>query len=296
MARITSSRPAAASRCKTASRASFAGRRRFRLRAPGRRRRRPHAQQDIYIALDDAGDAASGDTVLVRMMKDRGGRFRNPHGAIVEVLERDTHSFVGTYFEAGGLGMVQVDGKVFAKPIAVGDPGAKNAQIGEKVVFEMVRFPSHMHDGEGVITEVLGTGATRASTRCRSSANSTCPSISAKTCSMPPGEEADKFDESIGPGRTDFTHEVVVTIDPVDARDFDDAISLLRQSNGHWLLGVHIADVSHFVRPGTALDREAHSAARASTCPTAYCRCCPRSFPMAWPACSRGACVTRRRQ
>ena len=69
--------------------------------------------------------------------------------------------------------------------------------------------------------------------------------------------EAEKFDESIPPGRTDMTDEVVVTIDPVDARDFDDAISLARIENGHWRLGVHIADVSHFVRPRTALDREA---------------------------------------
>ena len=58
-------------------------------------------------------------------------------------------------------------------------------------------------------------------------------------------------------GRPDFTGETIVTIDPVDARDFDDAISLERLDNGHWRLGVHIADVSHFVRPKTALDREA---------------------------------------
>jgi ribonuclease R len=73
--------------------------------------------------------------------------------------------------------------------------------------------------------------------------------------------QADKFDESVGRGRRDLTDEVVVTIDPVDARDFDDAISLNRIENGHWLLGVHIADVSHFVQPKTPLDREAHDRA-----------------------------------
>jgi ribonuclease R len=74
-------------------------------------------------------------------------------------------------------------------------------------------------------------------------------------------KQADKFDESIGRGRRDLTDETIVTIDPVDARDFDDAISLERLENGHWLLGVHIADVSHFVQPKTPLDREAHDRA-----------------------------------
>ena len=67
---------------------------------------------------------------------------------------------------------------------------------------------------------------------------------------------AENFDESIG-DRKDFTGEMIVTVDPVDARDFDDAISLELLGSGHWRLGVHIADVSHFVRPNTAIDREA---------------------------------------
>ena len=72
--------------------------------------------------------------------------------------------------------------------------------------------------------------------------------------------EADRFDESIG-DRLDLTGQTIITIDPVDARDYDDAISLEKFDDGHWRLGVHIADVSHFVRPRTALDREAHNRA-----------------------------------
>ena len=63
---------------------------------------------------------------------------------------------MGTYFESAGAAYVQVDGTLFAQPICVGDPGAKNARPDDKVVFEMVRFPSPVHDGEGVIIEVLG--------------------------------------------------------------------------------------------------------------------------------------------
>ena len=79
-----------------------------------------------------------------------------PRGEIVEIVERQTHQFVGTYFESAGAAYVRIDGTLFARPIYVGDPGAKNARPDDKVVIEMVRFPSPLHDGEGVITEVLG--------------------------------------------------------------------------------------------------------------------------------------------
>ncbi|HEY2839022.1 MAG TPA: ribonuclease R [Pirellulales bacterium] len=215
-------------------------------------------EQDIYVSSEDAGDAASGDTVLVRLgSKDRGGRFRNPRGVIVEVLERETNQYVGAYFEAGGLAMVQVDGTVFTKPIIVGDPGAKNAKVGDKVVFEMVRFPTHTHGGEGVITEVLGPRGQPGVDTMSIIREFNLPEHFADDTLEAARQEALKFDEQVHPGRDDMTGEVVITIDPVDARDFDDAISLERTKNGHWRLGVHIADVSHFVRPGSPLDREA---------------------------------------
>jgi ribonuclease R len=215
-------------------------------------------EQDIYISSEDAGDAASGDTVLVRTSpKDRGGRNRNVRGVIIEVLERETNQYVGAYFEAGGLAMVQVDGTVFTKPIIVGDPGAKNAKIGDKVVFEMVRFPTHTHGGEGVITEVLGPRGQPGVDTMSIIREYNLPEHFADDTLEAARQEALKFDEQVHPGRDDMTAEVVITIDPVDARDFDDAISLERLKNGHWRLGVHIADVSHFVRPGSPLDREA---------------------------------------
>ena len=111
--------------------------------------------QDVYVPARQTGDAATGDVVLVQLTKRR-PRDPGPRGEIIEVIERQTHQFVGTYLEAGGSGYVQVDGTLFAQPIHVGDPGAKNARPDDKVVFEMVRFPSPIHDGEGVITEVLG--------------------------------------------------------------------------------------------------------------------------------------------
>ncbi len=220
--------------------------------APGSDRR-----HDIYVAAKDAGDASSGDTVLVRLKAKRASTRPNPEGEIVEVIERQTHQFVGTYFESAGSAFVQVDGKPFNRPILVGDPGAKNAQADDKVVMEMIRFPSQYQDGEGVITEVLGPRGTPGVDTLSIIREFGLPEEFAADALEEARLEAEKFDESIGPGRTDLTGEVIITIDPVDARDFDDAISLVRIERGHWRLGVHIADVSHFVRPRTALDREA---------------------------------------
>jgi ribonuclease R len=211
---------------------------------------------DIYIPAKRAGDAASGDTVLVQLSKRRRGE-PGPRGEIVEIIERETHQFVGTYFESAGAGYVQVDGTLFAQPIHVGDPGAKNARTDDKVVFEMVRFPSPYHDGEGVITEVLGSRGKPGVDTLMILREFNLLESFAPDALDEARRQADKFEESIPLGRLDLTGETVVTIDPEDARDFDDAISLKMLDNDHWLLGVHIADVTHFVRPKTALDREA---------------------------------------
>ena len=151
---------------------------------------------------------------------------------------------------------MRIDGTLFARPIYVGDPGAKNAQPDDKVVVEMLRFPSPLHDGEGVITDVLGPRGKPGVDTLSIIRQFNLPDHFAADAVEEANAQADAFDEAIG-SRTDFTGATIVTIDPADARDFDDAISLDRLPNGHWRLGVHIADVSHFVRPNTALDREA---------------------------------------
>ncbi len=219
-------------------------------------------QDDIYIAENNAADASTGDTVLVEVSKRRGGRGgRLKSGRIVEVVQRDTHRFVGTYFEQAGFGMVQVDGTVFTQPVAVGDAGAKDVSPDDKVVIEMVRFPSHTHDAEAVIVEVLGRRGDPGVDTLSIIHEFGLPGPFAEDALDDAREQAEAFDESIASDRRDFTAKTVITIDPVDARDFDDAISLEQIDGGHWRLGVHIADVSHFVREKTALDREARDRA-----------------------------------
>lgn len=215
---------------------------------------------DIHIAENKTLDASSGDLVAVRLKKG-GAAGECVRGEIVEILERDKNQFVGVYFERSEMGFVQVDGKVFARPTFVGDAGAKNARSGDKVVIEMVHFPSHTRDGEAVIVEVLGARGTAGVDTLSIIREYNLPDDFPEDVLEAARLQADNFDESIGEDRHDFTGDTVVTIDPFDARDFDDAISLEKLDNGHWRLGVHIADVSHFVPQGSPLDREARDRA-----------------------------------
>ncbi|HAN97883.1 MAG TPA: ribonuclease R, partial [Planctomycetaceae bacterium] len=212
---------------------------------------------DIYIPAGETGDAANGDRVAVRLSRRRHGGPTEPVGEIVEVLDRRTLKFVGTYLARGGGGFVRMDGNQFPDPIPVGDPGAKQVRDGDKVVVEMVRFPDSRTTGEAVVTEVLGRpDAVGVDTRMIV-AEYDLPTEFPDEVVEEVRSIAAEFDESIAAPRRDLTGTTIITIDPATARDFDDAISLERIENGHWRLGVHIADVAHFVRPNSRVDGEA---------------------------------------
>lgn len=219
-------------------------------------------ENDIFIPAPRTKDAATGDLVQVRLRRrqsDNGGT--RVAGEIVDIVQRGTNQFVGTYFEEDNAGYVRIDGNRFSEPIFVGDPGAKNAQPQDKVVIEMVRFPSLASEGEAVISEVLGKRGEPGLDTLLIMREYDLPQEFPEDVLEDSRRQAQAFDENIGDDRMDLTDLTVLTIDPADARDFDDAISLERNDAGHWRLGVHIADVSHFVRKKSPLDREARDRA-----------------------------------
>ncbi|TWT99107.1 Ribonuclease R [Botrimarina colliarenosi] len=222
----------------------------------------PSAERDldIFVPEKQSGDAANGDIVRLSLSSRPGPRGKAT-GKVVDIVERATSTFVGTYVETDGMAMVEIDGKVFGDPIYVGDPGAKGAKEGDKVVIDMVRFPSQVRNGEAVITRVLGDRGAPGVDTLSIKYEYDLPGDFPEEVLEDSRKQAALFDESIPAGRRDLTGEVIVTIDPLTARDFDDAISLKKLSNGHWELGVHIADVSHFVQPKSPLDREAYDRA-----------------------------------
>ncbi len=211
---------------------------------------------EVQIATQDMHDAQVGDEVVVQLLSRRGESDKR-YGRVVEVLERATNSFVGTYDEFDGQGYVKIDGRNFADPIWVGDPGAKGAAPGDKVIIEMLRFPTHAHGGEAVLTGVLGAKGEPGVDVQTIIHEYALPDEFPAEVAHEASKHAERFDEADLQGRLDLTHDTIITIDPADARDFDDAISLTKNEVGHWRLGVHIADVAHFVQPGSPLDREA---------------------------------------
>ena len=245
--------------------------------------------ESLYIAPEDLHDAFTGDEVQVQMLR---RRMRGKRcGRVVEVVKRASTAFVGTYFEKRNNGFVRVEGGQFESAISVGDPGAKGARPEDQVVVEILRFPSRTDAGEAVITKVLGPRGTPGVDLLTimhefglpdefpevvlAAARSEAQKFEAETAGWqaPVRESGENLVPSTGTAdvdasppptrvdgsamRLDLTAETIVTIDPVDARDFDDAISLEREDGGNWRLGVHIADVAHFVRLGSPLDKEA---------------------------------------
>ncbi|MDG2128972.1 MAG: ribonuclease R [Fuerstiella sp.] len=213
-------------------------------------------KMDVYVSSRDLRDAQTGDEVMVRLIsRRRSGGQRC--GQIEKILERASNVFVGTYLEAQGQAFVRVDGTALQGDIHVGDPGAKGAQPDDKVVIEMLRFPTANRIGEAVLTEVLGQRGDPGVDTMAVVYSLGLPFEFSEEVLEDARLQAEHFDETDFGDRTDLTKETIVTIDPATARDFDDAISLRKDKRGHWQLGVHIADVAHFVPPGGPLDRSA---------------------------------------
>lgn len=215
-------------------------------------------EEPIYVFPEDLNGAMTGDTVelLVSRRRRSGGQKT---GRVQAVIERARTSFVGTYHVRKGQGYVTLDGAVIAEPVSVGDPGAKGAQPNDKVVVELLHFPTDGEPAEGVLTRVLGPHG-QPGVDCLSIIHEfQLPDEFPEAVLEAAREVSREFNEHDLGGRLDLTGDTIITIDPVDARDFDDAISLEQEENGHWRLGVHIADVSHFVRSGTPLDRDARN-------------------------------------
>ena len=190
-----------------------------------------------------------------------GGPGSGPTGKVVEVLERAQSHFAGTLVKDGREYQVVPDGRGLRDPVIIRDPHAKNAKPGDKVVFEIVRYPTEYDFAEGVIVQVLGqAGRPDVETQAVIQSHNLREEFSEEAITEA-REASLRFDrEHDGPweDREDLTGTLIFTIDPPDARDFDDAISITHDATrDEWELGVHIADVSHFVKLGGTLDLEA---------------------------------------
>jgi ribonuclease R len=218
----------------------------------------PNAHGDLFVPPNSVGDAMTGDVVLAKVnRKGRRGAEVRYTGEIVEVLERANNRFVGTLMRHPEAWLVQPDGTTFIEPIVVEDVTAKNAREKDKVVVELLSYPSEEYLARGVIIEVLGRAGRYATEIASIVHQYHLPGEFDEACLEQARLAAAQFKPRPAGGREDLCDNVIVTIDPPDAKDFDDAISLETDAQGNRVLGVHIADVSHFIPAGSPLDEEA---------------------------------------
>ncbi len=213
--------------------------------------------EDVYIAANNTGQALHGDRVKVAMFPKR--KNKKPEGEIVEVLERKHTDFVGVLHISHGYVFVVPDMNSIPVDIFVPKGELHGAKNGQKVLVHLVDWPENSGNPFGEIVRVLGNPGENDVEMESILLAHDYPVEFPKEVE----KEAEKIKESIQKTeykkRKDFRDVFTITIDPQDAKDFDDAISLRKLENGHWEVGVHIADVSYYVRPGSAIDEEAYS-------------------------------------
>jgi len=218
------------------------------------------AEPDFYIAGEDTGTAFHGDLVLARLKEQRGGRQRDSRlrGEVVKVLQRKRRQLVGTLNKTPMFYYVVPDETRIPYDISVPAP-TDPAQLGQKVVVELKEWPDRRKPPEGVITEVLGApdapGVDLLSIIRKHDLPTSFPEKvereAADIAALIPAAEIAR--------REDFREIFTLTIDPDDAKDFDDALSYRILPNGDFEIFIHIADVSHYVPTGSALDVEARA-------------------------------------
>jgi ribonuclease R len=215
-------------------------------------------EPDIFIAAENTGTAMHGDRVVARISQDAPyGRIRGRReGRVIRILERAHDTIVGTLQHSRNFYYVVPDDPRLGHDVYV-SPRHAAATVGDKVVVRLDAWESRHVNPEGEIIEVLGPASAPGVDLLSIIRKYHLPTEFPRDVL----EQADRISEKIDArqleGREDLREEFTVTIDPDDARDFDDAIHVEKIENGGWRLGVHIADVAAYVDPESALDREA---------------------------------------
>ncbi|MCD4837914.1 MULTISPECIES: ribonuclease R [Neobacillus] len=210
---------------------------------------------DIFIPPTETNNAMHGDTVLVRVSSESTGQRRE--GSIIRIIERGIQQIVGTYVESKNFGFVIPDDKKFSSDIFIPKNASKGAVEGHKVVVKLTSYPEGRKSAEGEVISILGhkndPGVDILSVIHKHGLPLSFPDDVLEQANQVP----DTIDESELANRRDLRNEIIVTIDGADAKDLDDAVTVSKLDNGNYKLGVHIADVSYYVKEGTPIDREA---------------------------------------
>lgn len=218
----------------------------------------PELEQDVYVSQRNTGHALGGDTVRVQLHKR--GRNKKIEGTIVEVIKRGRDTFVGVFQLKSGrdYGFVVVENRAIHVDIYVSKSACNGARDSEKVVVSITRWPDEAERPFGKIIQILGACGEHEVEMHAILAEYGLPyrfpeEVRREAETLPIAITAEEVAK-----RRDMRAVPTFTIDPADAKDFDDALSFQRLANGHYEIGIHIADVSHYVQEGSLLDAEAY--------------------------------------
>jgi ribonuclease R len=214
---------------------------------------------DIYVATRDLGSAMHGDTVAVVVSSRRSGKSRE--GKVIEVLKRSRTRFVGRVESSASYAFVIPDFRKIYHDFFVYPENLKNAKPDDKVVIEVVKWGDGDKNPEAKVVEVLGKAGENEAEIHSIMAEFELPFRFPERVLHESREVKKGITETEISRRRDFRNITTFTIDPEDAKDFDDAISLRTLENGNYEIGVHIADVTHYVLPGSLLDEDAYDRA-----------------------------------
>ncbi len=213
-------------------------------------------ETDVKISSDDLNGALHGDKVrITTSLPKKGGN--NPEGAVVEILERARDEYVGLVERSGNNIFVIADNRKMQYDIFIPPSKHSNAFNGDKVIVKITKWPKKGKKPEGEIIKVLGEAGSHRTEMHAIIAEFDLPTefpekVIRESEAIPvaiPQHEIDK--------RKDMRSVTTFTIDPEDAKDFDDALSFQQIQEGVWEIGVHIADVTHYIQENTALEKEA---------------------------------------
>ncbi|MGM5471863.1 ribonuclease R [Bacillus pumilus] len=213
-------------------------------------------QDDIFIPPNELGTAMNGDTVMVRVSHKSNGTKKE--GTVIRILERNTQTVVGTYTETKSFGFVIPDDKKITTDIFIPKSAKNGAVEGHKVVVTLTSYPEGRMSAEGEVTEILGHKNDPGIDILSIIHKHGLPGEFPEEALQQAVDTPETIDEKDLEGRRDLRNETIVTIDGADAKDLDDAVTVQKLDDGKYKLGVHIADVSHYVTENSPIDQEAY--------------------------------------
>ena len=230
---------------------------RFERRVNGKNHVITDDDESIFIAERNAMHAMDGDRVRVLVYAKRRGH--DAEGEVVEIVEKTPQIFVGTLEVQKHFAFLLTDNKVLANDIFIPKTALKGGKTGDKAVVRITEWPDRARNPYGEVVDILGPAGENNTAIHAILAEFGLPYRYPEAVEKAANKIPDAITDEEIAAREDFRQVTTFTIDPKDAKDFDDALSIRRLSNGNWEVGVHIADVSYYVKPGSIIDKEAES-------------------------------------